>query len=189
MIYLASLSPRRCELLQQIHVKYQQVAVDVNETCYPNETPPNYVTRLAIAKAQAGYQATQKQRPTLGADTAVVLGKRIFGKPKDNAEAKVMLQQLSARRHQVMTAVAVIANARIYSRLSVSQIQFKSLSSEEIEAYIATHEPLDKAGAYGIQGKAAVFIEHLEGSYSGVMGLPLYETATLLEEIGVDIWQ
>ncbi len=188
MIYLASLSPRRCELLQQIQVKYQQVAVDVNETCYPNESPPNYVTRLAISKAQAGYQATQKQHPTLGADTAVVLGKRIFGKPSNVKEAKTMLQQLSARRHQVMTAVAIIANARIYSQLSVSQVQFKALTDAEIDAYIATNEPLDKAGAYGIQGKASVFIQHLEGSYSGVMGLPLHETAILLEQTGVDIW-
>ncbi len=184
MIYLASQSPRRCALLEQIKVKYQQVAVNVDETPLPQETPENYVNRLALAKAQAGATSC----PVLGADTAIVCDGQLFGKPVDKNEAKKMLRQLSGRSHQVLTAVALVSATSKRSRLNISQVHFRQLSEADIQAYVATGEPLDKAGSYAIQGLASVFIERIDGSYSGVMGLPLYETALLLIESGINIF-
>ncbi len=183
MLYLASLSPRRRALLEQIRVDYQQIAVAVEETPLPNEMPADYVCRLALAKARAGRLLVTTPDPVLGADTAVVYGTKIFGKPVDRQQAKEMLTQLSGQCHQVMTAIALVTPTQEKIRLNISQVYFRPLTTEEIMAYLATEEPLDKAGSYAIQGLASVFIERLEGSYSGVMGLPLYETAALLAEL------
>jgi septum formation protein len=188
MIYLASLSPRRCELLKQIQVPYQQLVVDVDETRRSQETPQDYVTRLALTKARAGLAAVSTVYPVLGADTAVVYANHIFGKPVDEHEAKYMLNQLSGHCHHVMTAVAVVTATQEQVRLNVSTVYFRHLTEADIHTYIATGEPLDKAGSYAIQGRASVFIERIEGSYSGVMGLPLYETATLLANVGVNVF-
>ncbi len=186
MIYLASLSPRRCELLEQIKVNYQQVAISVDETPYPQEMPQNYVSRLALAKAQAGRLAVETAYPVLGADTAIVCHGQIFGKPVDKDDAKQILRQLSGHCHQVMTAVALVTTTTSLVRLNISQVYFRPLTEADIQAYIATGEPLDKAGGYAIQGLGSIFIKRIEGSYSGVMGLPLYETAKLLAEIGIN---
>lgn len=187
MIGLASMSPRRRELLEQINVYYRQIIVNVDETPLAQETPEAYVTRLALAKACAGRLATQSAYPVLGADTAVVAQGLVLGKPVDEADAKFMLTRLSGQSHQVMSAVAVVTPVLERVRVNISQVYFRTLTEAEIDAYVATGEPLDKAGAYAIQGLGSIFIEHLQGSYSGVMGLPLYETATLLSEVGITI--
>jgi len=155
------------------------------------ESPQCYVERLALAKAQAGYATLSKSEPSLlknavlGADTVVICQQQLFGKPSDSAMAYSMLEQLSDRCHQVMTAVALVTVTQTAVRLSTSTVYFRALNSTEINAYIATGEPFDKAGGYAIQGLASIFIERIEGSYSGIMGLPLYETATLLIESGL----
>jgi len=187
MIYLASLSPRRAELLDQININYQKVAVNVDETAHPHETPQDYVMRLALAKARAGRLALSTTQPVLGADTTIVCNKQIVGKPLDENDAKQMLRQLSGGSHKVMTAVALVTTQEKV-RLNINKVYFRQLTEAEIQAYVATGEPLDKAGSYAIQGLASVFIERIEGSYSGVMGLPLYDTARLLDEIGVKIF-
>jgi septum formation protein len=188
MIYLASHSPRRRELLEQIRVHYQPLAITVDETRYAQEIPQQYVTRLALTKARAGRLVAPTNAPVLSADTIVVYQDQIFGKPLNEVVAQQMLKQLSATSHQVMTAVAVVTPTQESVCLNISQVYFRSLSDQEIAAYIATHEPLDKAGSYAIQGMASIFIERIEGSYSGVMGLPLYETAKLLTTVGIKIF-
>lgn len=185
MLYLASQSPRRRELLQQICVPFQPLTVEVDEQVLPNEPPIDYVQRLALNKARAGAQQIPPDMWVLGADTTVVHGQHIFGKPADAAEAANMLQRLSGQSHQVMTAIALVNAAQVFARLSISTVQFRPLHPREIAHYIATGEPNDKAGAYAIQGRAAQFISHLTGSYSGVMGLPLYETAEVLRHVGL----
>ena len=192
-IYLASGSPRRRELLEQIGVTYRTVTVAVDETPLPDEEPATYAGRLALAKARAGWellttrQSGLKPIPVLGADTAVVLDGVILGKPHDRNEGLTMLAALSGREHQVMSAVALVSGDREVIRVQESWVRFRALTRAEREAYWDTGEPADKAGAYGIQGRAAVFIAGLEGSYSGVMGLPLFETAELLREFGISI--
>jgi len=183
-LYLASQSPRRRALLDQIGVAHRVVAVAVDETRRPGEAPAVYVERLARAKAAAGLAAAGGGW-VLGADTVVVLGDEVLGKPADRAAALVMLARLSGRRHQVLTAVALAGAAGVACRLSVSHVTFHPLQADEIAAYWASGEPADKAGAYAIQGRAALFVSHLEGSYSGVMGLPLYETGELLRGAGL----
>ena len=191
VIYLASASPRRAELLPLIGVAFEVLRpgdFGVDESVHGREAPAAYVKRLAVAKAQAGVAAMRARGlppyPVLGADTTVCLGREILGKPADSADpaatAVRMLRLLSGRTHRVLTAVAVVAGRRQRLALSDSKVSFRRLSGAEIAAYVATGEPLDKAGAYAIQGGAAVFASHLAGSYSGVMGLPLYETAQLL---------
>ncbi|MFO1432161.1 MAG: Maf family protein [Candidatus Competibacteraceae bacterium] len=192
-IHLASGSPRRRELLEQIGVSYRTVVVAVDETPLPGEDPATYVGRLALAKARAGWellimrQSGLRPIPVLGADTAVVLDGIILGKPRDRNEGLAMLAALSGREHQVMSAVALVAGERAALRIQESRVRFRALSQTECEAYWDTGEPADKAGAYGIQGRAAVFITRLEGSYSGVMGLPLFETAELLQEFEISL--
>lgn len=183
MIYLASASPRRCELLQQLAIPFQQLITDIDETAKPHESPQQLVQRLAYEKAMAAQALAQHDYPILGADTIVVKDNQIYGKPQDAAQAADMLQNLSNRCHQVMTAIALIDGRQCQQALSVSQVCFAPLSETMIAAYVQTGEPLDKAGAYAIQGVAAAFIKELKGSYSGVMGLPLYETWQLLQNM------
>jgi septum formation protein len=194
-IYLASRSPRRRELLSQIGVRYHLLLFrsrpesppDVDESILPNEQPDGYVERLARAKAQAGGRLLRLRNlplaPVLAADTAVTLDNVILGKPADRKEAAEMLAALSGRRHEVLTAVALLRDERVDSLISRSEVQFKQLAPEEIAQYVATGECDDKAGAYAVQGRAARFIIELRGSYSGVMGLPLYETSQLLDKL------
>lgn len=191
-IYLASQSPRRQELLNQIGVSYDVLTLEIDESIKNNEKPEEYVLRLAKEKALAGWKVHKaKEKPVLGSDTAVVIDGNILGKPRDSLDAKRMLSLLSGKTHQVMTAVALCSRAQngsspeLSSVISVSDVSFKTLSDDEIEQYTHSGEGNDKAGAYGIQGMAAAFITHLSGSYSGVMGLPLYETTELLNKAGI----
>lgn len=187
-IYLASASPRRQTLLTQIGVGFEHLHVEIDEQPLVDESAESHVQRLALAKTRAGRALLDARdpRPVLGADTVVVVDNRILGKPRDRAEGMRMLLELSGRSHQVLSAVA-LAGAREALCLSRSRVSFRSLTSTECAAYWETGEPLDKAGGYAIQGRAAQFIERLEGSYSGVMGLPLYETAQLLKEFAIKI--
>jgi septum formation protein len=189
-VYLASGSPRRRELLQQIGVSFRLVPAAVDEAARAAETAPAYVIRLAAAKADAGWhtQGGGRDAPVLAADTAVVVDGTIFGKPADRQDAEAMLRQLSGRTHEVLTAVALRTAAGVQSRISRSEVTFRSIAIPEARAYWETGEPRDKAGGYAIQGRAAVFVADLRGSYSGVMGLPLFETAQLLGEAGVSHW-
>lgn len=190
-LYLASGSPRRRELLTQIGVPFSPLIVPIDENLLPEESPRAYVERLARAKAQAGLAALADPRDAvvLGADTAVVLAGRILGKPQDRDEAVATLSALSGREHQVLTAVALASTTRVAARVVSSRVRFRLLTRAEIEAYWATGEPRDKAGSYGIQGLAAVFVSQLQGSYSAVVGLPLCETAELLAEFAIPCWQ
>ena len=178
-IYLASRSPRRQQLLDQIGIAYEVMRVDVEELRGDDEPVEGYVTRVAAAKAEAAASVIGYPLPILAADTEVVLDNRILGKPQDRAAAVEMLMSLSGRAHQVLTAV-VLLHDRLEYRVSESRVWFKSLTVRECETYCDSEAPYDKAGGYGIQDKAAVFISRIEGSYSGIMGLPLYETAQLL---------
>jgi septum formation protein len=189
-VYLASESPRRRELLVQIGVPFRVVSAAVDEGAWRGEPPAVYVTRLAAAKADAGWEKSlhSDRNPVLGADTAVVLDGEILGKPSDREDAGVMLQRLSGRTHAVLTAVALRTEDGVQSRISRSEVTFRRIAADEALAYWETGEPRDKAGAYAIQGRAALFISDLKGSYSGVMGLPLFETAELLSQAGVLRW-
>ena len=196
-IYLASKSPRRRDLLRQIGVNFDVLIfrsgergedADVDETPIPGEPVERYVERLALAKAQAGMRRVlwrkMLARPVLAADTTLELDGALIGKPRDPPDAHAILTRLSGRQHRVLTAVAMSDGERTRSRLSVSEVRFRTLSEHDIRRYIATGEPMDKAGAYGIQGHAAIFIDEIRGSYSGIMGLPLFDTAALLEIFG-----
>lgn len=189
-LYLASGSPRRRELLEQIGVAYQVLPVDAPEHREPDEAAEVYVTRVALAKARAGRErAGDDGLPVLGADTAIALDHEVLGKPRDRADALAMLERLSGCTHHVYTGVAVVgADGEAQTRLSVSSVTFRETTAAEREAYWAGGEPADKAGAYGIQGRGALLVARLDGSYSGVMGLPLYETGELLQGFGIDIW-
>jgi septum formation protein len=188
-VYLASGSPRRRELLAQIGVPFQVLTVTVDEAHLPGELPDAYVLRLARQKADAGWRArpARSASPVLAADTTVVLDGKILAKPADRRDGERMLRELGGRTHEVLTAVAV-ATPGLSSRTSRSEVTFRAISAAEAHDYWATGEPLDKAGGYAIQGGAAVFVADLKGSYSGVMGLPLFETAELLEQAGVPRW-
>jgi septum formation protein len=195
MIYLASRSPRRRELLKQIGVPFQVLRLreqgprgpDVDENPLACEGPREYVTRVCLNKAEAGWQRLLQRglphHPVLAADTTVCVDERILGKPADRADAVRMLELLSGREHRVLTAVALKFEGYAEMTVNENRVRFRCLSPEEIGAYVASGEPMDKAGAYAIQGQAAVFVPELHGSYSGVMGLPLYETAQLLEKL------
>jgi septum formation protein len=199
-IYLASTSPRRRDLLRQIGVQFDVLVfrsgergmdADVDETPEPDEPAERYVQRLALTKASAGvrrlFWRKLPRQPVLAADTAIELDGEIIGKPASADDARNILRRLSGRAHHVLTAVAVSDGERIRCRLSTSAVQFRPLSESDIRRYIATGEPMDKAGAYGIQGHAATFIEEIRGSCSGIMGLPLFETAALLEVFGYSL--
>jgi len=189
-IYLASRSPRRRELLTQIGVRFELLMFrgipredpDVDETVLPQESPEDYVVRVTLAKAEAGMRRIRERHliphPVLAADTTVEIDGSVIGKPEHDADAVAILQRLSGRTHRVLTAVAIADFERVESLLSISEV---------IRRYVASGEPLDKAGAYGIQGRAAIFVEEIKGSYTGIMGLPLYETALLLRRFGYPI--
>ena len=184
-VHLASASPRRRELLTQLGVDFSVLAVAVDETPRPGEAADNLVRRLACSKVRAGLAARpQGATPVLAADTAVALDLELFGKPADETDAARILNRLSGRTHCVWTAVAMADGTRESVLLSRSEVTFRALSPQEFAAYWHTGEPADNAGAYAIQGRGAQFIADLRGSYSGVMGLPLFETARLLTEFG-----
>jgi septum formation protein len=199
VLYLASRSPRRELLLRQLDIEFETLllreaagrARDVVEEALDAEPPAHYVERMARTKAQIGWQRMQNrnlaERPVLGADTEVVLDGEVFGKPRDAEAAIRMIRRLSGRTHQVFTAVALRYRDRTDVEVSISRVTLRRLGAAEIERYVATGEPLDKAGAYAVQGRAAAFVSRLEGSYTGVVGLPLCETATLLARAGVSI--
>lgn len=185
-LFLASASPRRRELLAQCGIACERVAAAaVDETPLPGEAPRELVLRLAVAKARAGAAALGR-RPglVLGADTEVALGDRVFGKPGDEAAGEAMLAALAGRTHEVLSAVALVdaATGRLATRLSVSRVRFRAIAPAEARAYWASGEPADKAGGYAVQGRGGAFVERLEGSYSGVVGLPLFEVLDLLRE-------
>lgn len=188
-IWLASASPRRRELLEQIGVPLQVVRCAVDEAVEPAEAPTDYVERIARLKVAAGLTLAPPEAVVLAADTAVVVDQRILGKPADREQGLEMLRLLSGRSHQVMTAVAVACGERTRLLRVDTQVWFRPLSEDEMEAYWNTGEPADKAGGYGIQGLGAVFVERLEGSYSGVVGLPLAATALMLADFGIACWQ
>ena len=190
-VYLASASPRRRQLLAQIGVPFQLLAVDVDETAAPGEGPEAYVRRVSAAKAATGWAAPLRRLPAavLAADSAVVLGGQILLKPAGVEDGMRMLLDLSGRTHEVLTAITLATARGLQSRLSRSEVTFRAISRSEARAYWETGEPRDKAGGYAIQGRAAVFVADLKGSHSGVMGLPLFETAALLESEGVPRWR
>lgn len=187
-LVLASASPRRRELLAQIGVPFSVAPVDIDETPLVDESARDYVLRLAQEKALAGFQCTEGH-PVLGSDTTVTVDGHILGKPCDRSDAISMLQRLSGRTHQVMTAIALATVNGVYARVVTTQVTFRVLSIEECERYWDTEEPCDKAGGYGIQGLGAVFVTNIQGSYTGVVGLPLCETAELLTRAGLQVWQ
>lgn len=195
-VFLASRSPRRRELLAQIGVRYQLLAfrsspredLEVSEAALPQEKPRDYVQRIARAKVDFAWQLLMRRNlpraPVLAADTIVVVEERVLCKPASREAAADMLELLSGREHQVLTSIALRSESRMEQALSESTVRFRAIDPQEIAEYVATGEADDKAGAYGIQGKAAIFIAGLRGSYSGVMGLPLFETAQLLARLG-----
>ncbi len=196
MIYLASRSPRRTELLHQIGVEFLLHDIDIDESRLSAESAADYVCRMAttkagIAREQIAHEKISTQQEScvvLAADTIIALDDDIIGKPADRGQCRCILERLSARQHLVLTAVALATAEDTALRLTRNRVSFKSLSAQEIETYCATEEPMDKAGAYAIQGKAALFIDHLEGSYSAVMGLPLFETAELLRNADIKLF-
>jgi septum formation protein len=195
-VYLASHSPRRRELLRQINVRFETLLLrtsahrsgDVPEGTRPGEAPIDYVARIARAKAEVGATRARQRglppAPVLAADTEVVIDGVALGKPADAAQAAAMLRRLSGREHEVLSAVAVSHDGRLDFRLSRTTVRMRELQAAEIRRYVESGEPFDKAGGYAIQGSAAAFVERIDGSYSGVMGLPLYETAELLRALG-----
>jgi septum formation protein len=200
VIYLASRSPRRRELLAQVGVKFEPLLfrdgprqdIETGEDPYPGEHPDDYVRRVARLKAEAAWQRVVQRKglrrmPVLAADTTVALSNEILGKPAGRADAARMLRMLAGTRHRVLTAVAMVYGERLAMKVSESHVTFCALDEARIEAYVASGEPFDKAGGYGIQGRAGAFVSRLEGSYTGVMGLPLFETVELLREFGVTV--
>ncbi len=187
MIYLASSSPRRAELLGQIGIEFEILKVDIDESRKTTESAEQYVCRMAKTKAKAGNNMVSSTAPVIAADTIITIDGNILGKPDDCSHCREILAELSGRQHQVLSAVALNYEGEIKLRISNNKVSLRELEAAEIEAYCAGDEPLDKAGAYAIQGRAAVFIDHLEGSYSSVMGLPLFETAELLKQVGIAV--
>lgn len=191
-VYLASSSPRREQLLEQIGVDYELLLPDAHEdaealeAARPNEAPETYALRVTLAKLRAARERRQRRElpeaPILCADTTVALGARILGKPRDAQDARAMLAALAGRTHRVISAVAVASGRRTLRAVNVSRVRFAPITAAQIERYIASGEPFGKAGGYAIQSQIAAFVRHIEGSYSGIMGLPLYETAQLLRQ-------
>ncbi len=186
-LILASASPRRRELLDQIKVRYIIYPVDIDETPYADEPPQDYVLRMAIEKSLACVEQIGPQIPVLAADTTVVLGSSIMGKPKDQQDALAMLAQLSGKTHQVYSAISLRGHQHNQA-VTITDVTFRRLTENEIMAYWLSGEPIDKAGSYAIQGRGAIFVASIKGSFSGVVGLPLFETAELLIKQGIDIF-
>ncbi|HEY1076156.1 MAG TPA: nucleoside triphosphate pyrophosphatase [Fontimonas sp.] len=186
-LILASQSPRRRELLTQLGLRVQVCPADIDEIPQPGETPADYAQRIALEKARAGAAAAAARLPVLGADTDVVIDGEILGKPASREQGLAMLRRLADRRHEVYSAVAVGLGERWLSRLSVTEVRFGPISAAQAEAYWGSGEPADKAGGYGIQGLGAAFVREIRGSYSGVVGLPIYETCELLREFGIEV--
>lgn len=190
-MYLASASPRRQQLLHQIGISQQVVRQDIDETVRQDESPEAFVLRMALEKAQAGLAHVQAEgvvlAPVLGADTCIVLDGEIIGKARDRSDGLRILQRLAGRSHQVLTGVALVTGDTVQQVLSRSVVVFGPLSKKEIEAYWDSGEPADKAGAYAIQGKAAAFIERIEGSYTGIVGLPLFEVVNMIKKTGAGL--
>ena len=198
-IYLASRSPRRRDLLKQLGVKFDPLLLrlsgprgaDIDETQHPGEPAADYVHRTACEKAAFGLRVlgmrSMVNRPVLAADTVVIVDGEVLGKPADRAEAERFIKRLSGRTHEVRTVVALAMEGPVMSETSVSSVTFRAVTDDEAQHYCATSEPYDKAGGYGIQGLAALFIERIEGSYTGVMGLPLFETGRLLSHAGIKL--
>jgi len=188
--YLASASPRRHELLTQIGVRFDVVNVDVDETPLAEESPEDYVQRVALAKAQAGLKTLDDDSDAvvLGGDTSVICNGQVFGKPENQAHAREMLMALSGAEHEVYSAISVVGAARQTTRLVKTKVRFRALSEQECEAYWQTGEPQGKAGGYAIQGLGSIFVAGIEGSYTGVVGLPVAETAQLLADFNVPVW-
>ena len=194
-VYLASQSPRRRELLELLRVHHELLVADVEEdiealeTARPLESPRAYVRRVTLLKAQAAVERLRRRSlppaPILVGDTTVALGRAILGKPADVDDARRMLAMLSGRTHRVLTAIAVADDVRVELALSESRVRMRFIDPDEIDAYVASGEPLGKAGAYAIQGRAATFVQHISGSHSGIVGLPLFETALLLKRFGI----
>ncbi len=196
-VYLASQSPRRRQLLEQLGVRYELLLSDESEDAealeavLTNESPSAYVTRVTGLKLDAAVARLKRRKlksaPILCSDTTVALGRTIYGKPDDAADAKRMLTELSGHTHRVLTAVAAQSGGKRFETLSTSKVTFEAMNSKQISTYVATGEPLGKAGAYAVQGKAAVHIVRIDGSYSGIMGLPIRETALLLRAAGIKL--
>lgn len=187
-LILASQSPRRRELLTQMGLHYGLMPADIDESVLAGESPDQYVSRLALAKANKAWQLTAElSLPCLGADTSVVLGSKILGKPRDKADAIAMLTALSEQTHHVYTGIACVQGQQQQTAVVCTEVSFGPISPQQAEAYWQTGEPQDKAGAYGIQGLAAVFVRKISGSYSAVVGLPVHETAKLLSQFAVRV--
>ncbi len=191
MLYLASQSPRRAELLRQIGIKFDIIDGDVDETPVENESPAQTVARLSLQKALKGVQQLADMQPddwVLASDTLIEIDNQVIGKPESEAHCRQILELLSGKEHQVLSAIALVGKqGDIHQATSYNKIKFRQIRPEEIAQYCQLEEPRDKAGAYAIQGHAAIFIENLQGSYSGVMGLPLYETAQILQKVGFNL--
>jgi septum formation protein len=184
-IFLASTSPRRRELLAQLGVNFDVISIDIDEAVLANEKPVDYVSRVAKEKAQAGWAECRDVKSiVIAADTSVIIDQQILGKPKNLPQAQAMLALLSGRTHQVISVVALMSEKGLAIKLNENTVRFSKLTEQKMAWYLATQEGMDKAGGYAVQGLAARFIEHIEGSYSGIMGLPLHETAILLEQAG-----
>ncbi len=196
-VYLASQSPRRCQLLEQLGVQYELLLADASEDAealelaLKNETPAAYVKRVTALKLDAAVARLVRRKlppaPVLCSDTTVAMGRTIYGKPENAQDAERMLSELAGRTHRVLTAIAVQQGAQRFQAVSTSRVSFEPMTAEKINAYVATGEPMGKAGAYGIQGRVAMHIMRIDGSYSGIMGLPLWETASLLQAVGIKI--
>lgn len=191
MLYLASQSPRRAELLRQIGIKFDIIDGEIDETPIEHESPSETVARLSRQKALKGVQQLTNMQPedwVLASDTLIEIQGRVIGKPESEQNCRQILSLLSGKEHQVLSAIALVGNqGEIHQTISYNRIKFRNIRPEEIEQYCQLAEPKDKAGAYAIQGLAAIFVENLQGSYSSVMGLPLYETAQLLEKVGFNL--
>ncbi|MDH5300236.1 MAG: Maf-like protein [Gammaproteobacteria bacterium] len=187
-VLLASGSPRRRELLTQIGVQFELILPDCDEQILPGEAAEQYVARVALDKARAGWaMAAQRNLPVLGADTSVIVDQQILGKPVDQTHAAQMLRALAGRTHRVLTAVALVQGTSEQIVVQQSMVRMRAISDQEMTAYWNSGEPQGKAGGYAVQGLGAIFIEHIEGSYSGIMGLPVFETAQLLQRFGVGV--
>ncbi len=186
-IHLASSSPRRHEILTAMGLRFTAAGVDIDETRYEGEPVADMVVRLAIAKAAAARENLDQSLPIIGADTAVVIGDQVLGKPGSQDEAVQMLASLSGRSHTVLTGVALDYAGVVRTTTSLTKVRFREISPDEAQSYWQSGEPLDKAGAYAVQGIAGIFVEELSGSYSGVVGLPVFETAALLADAGLEV--